>query len=88
LNYNYKKGESVMKKFINWMDGNSKVLKVVLAIPLLDILWVVYRLFKSLEKKNTIGVVFAVVLIIVGIPFLWLVDIITLVLKDEVLWID
>ncbi|HHT39003.1 MAG: hypothetical protein RBS76_00620 [Acholeplasmatales bacterium] len=77
-----------MKKFINWMDGNSKVLKVVLAIPLLDILWVVYRLFKSLEKKNTIGVVFAVVLIIVGIPFLWLVDIITLVLKDEVLWID
>jgi len=70
------------------MDGNSKVLKVVLAIPLLDILWVVYRLFKSLEKKNTIGVVFAVVLIIVGIPFLWLVDIITLVLKDEVLWID
>lgn len=88
MNYNYKKGESVMKKFINWMDGNSKVLKVVLAIPLLDILWVVYRLFKSLEKKNTIGVVFAVVLIIVGIPFLWLVDIITLVLKDEVLWID
>lgn len=77
-----------MKKFINWMDGNSKVLKVVLAIPLLDILWVVYRLFKSLEKKNTIGVIFAVVLIIVGIPFLWLVDIITLVLKDEVLWID
>ena len=88
MNYNYKKGESVMKKFINWMDGNSKVLKVVLAIPLLDILWVVYRLFKSLEKKNTIGVIFAVVLIIVGIPFLWLVDIITLVLKDEVLWID
>ncbi len=77
-----------MKGYVKWMDANPKLLKVILAIPLLDILWVIYRILKSATKKNTIGVVFGIILLIVGIPFLWLVDIITLVLNDKVLWLD
>ena len=77
-----------MKDIINALNGLPKILKIILAIPMLDIVWVVYRLLCSIEKKNTLGIVLAIVLIFVGIPFLWLVDIICIALNDKVWWID
>ena len=77
-----------MKNFVEAMEKLPLWLKVVFALPALDIIWVVYRIAKSIDKNNTIGIVLAIVLIIVGIPFLWLVDIITLLISNYVLWID
>lgn len=77
-----------MKGFISTMDNLPLWAKVLLAIPMLDIVWVVYRLMKSIDANNTLGIVLAVILIVIGIPFLWLVDIITLVLMKKVLWIE
>jgi len=68
------------------MDNLPKWAKVVLALPCLDVVWVIYRLVKSLGKKQTLGVVLAVILIVVGLPWLWLLDIITIILLDKVLW--
>ncbi|NMA05469.1 MAG: hypothetical protein GX931_03755 [Acholeplasmataceae bacterium] len=75
-----------MKSYVNWMEGNSKLVKVLLALPIINILWWVYRLFKSIEKGHTLGIVLAIILLIVGIPFLWLLDLITLIVLDKVLW--
>lgn len=77
-----------MNGFVNAFDNLPKVVKIILAIPFLDIVWVVYRLCRSIAKNNVVGVILAVLLIIIGIPFLWLVDIITLIVMDKVLWID
>ena len=77
-----------MKAYVSFMEGLSKVVKLIFCIPFLDILWAIYRVCKSGSKGNMLGVVLAIVLIIVGIPFLWLVDLITLLLYDKVLWID
>ncbi len=77
-----------MKEFISAMDKLPIWAKILLAIPMLDIIWVVYRLCKSIDSKNTLGIVLAVILIVVGIPFLWLVDIICLLVMDKVLWIE
>ncbi len=77
-----------MQQFVSAMDKMPKLVKILLAIPFLDIIWVIYRLCHSIAKNNVLGIVLAVVLIIVGIPFLWLVDIITLAVSDKVLWID
>ena len=77
-----------MKDIINALNGLPKILKIILAIPMLDIVWVVYRLLCSIEKKKTLGIVLAIVLIFVGIPFLWLVDIICIALNDKGWWID
>ena len=77
-----------MKAIINALNKLPKILKIILAIPMLDIVWAVYRLRRSISKKNVLGTVLAAVLIIVGIPFLWLVDIICIVLNDKVWWID
>lgn len=77
-----------MKKFVSAMDGLPKVVKIILALPFLDIVWVIYRLIKSISKKNTLGIILAILLLVFGIPFLWLIDIITIVLSDKVLWLD
>jgi hypothetical protein len=71
---------------VKWMDNLPKWAKVVLALPCLDVVWVIYRLVKSLGKKQTLGVVLAVILIVVGLPWLWLLDIITIISLDKVLW--
>lgn len=77
-----------MKSFISAMDGLSKVVKIILAIPFLDIIWVIYRLVRSIDNQNTLGIILAALLLIIGIPFLWLIDIICIVLNDKVWWID
>lgn len=77
-----------MKKFIKAMDDLPLIVKFILAIPALDIIWVIYRLVKSLTKDNMLGVILAIILIVVGLPWLWLVDMIFIVLKGQVLWID
>ena len=69
-------------------DELPLIVKILLALPFLDIVWVVYRLIKSIEQKNTLGIILAIVLIIFGIPFLWLIDMITLIASNKVLWID
>lgn len=77
-----------MKSFINAMDGLALWIKVILALPFLDIIWNVYRLIRSIDKGNTLGIVLGILLLVIGIPFMWLVDIISLLITGKVLWID
>lgn len=77
-----------MKKFVKWMDAAPTLVKVLLALPVLDIVWVVYRLARSIAKKSTLGIVLAILLIVIGLPWLWLVDIITILVAGKVLWVD
>lgn len=77
-----------MKDFIKTFDELNLVVKIILALPLLDIIWVVYRLIKSIDQNNTLGIVLAVLLLIFGFPFLWLIDIITLAISNKVLWFE
>ena len=77
-----------MKSLIKSFDTLPLIVKIIFALPLLDILWVVYRLIRSIVHNNVLGIVLAVLLIVIGLPFLWLVDIITLIVSGKVIWID
>lgn len=77
-----------MKSFIVAMEKLPLLVKVLLAIPMLDIVWVVYRIVRSVDKKSTFGILLGVLLVIIGIPFLWLIDIITILVTGNVWWID
>ena len=77
-----------MKNFILTMEKLPLLAKVLLALPMLDIVWVVYRIVRSADKQSTFGILLGVIMIIVGIPFLWLVDIITILVTANVWWID
>ena len=43
-----------MNEFIRAMDGLPKLVKILLAIPCLDIIWVIYRLVKSINANDMI----------------------------------
>lgn len=53
-----------MNEFIRAMDGLPKLVKILLAIPCLDIIWVIYRLVKSINANDMIFLIVAVLLII------------------------
>ncbi|MCI8728367.1 MAG: hypothetical protein HFK07_00915 [Clostridia bacterium] len=77
-----------MKSFIKWMKEAPKLLKIIFALPFLDIVWNIYRLARSIDKKSVLGIVIAILLIVIGWSFLWILDLITIIVGNKVLWID
>lgn len=77
-----------MDKFCNDIDGLSLEVKILLALPFVDIVWWIYRICKSAFFNDMLGLVIAIIVLIVGVPFMWLIDIICLALNKKVLWFD
>ena len=77
-----------MKDFIKTMENLPLIVKLILALPALDIVWNIVRLLKSVAKNNVVGIVLALILIFVGAPFMWLIDLICIVLKGKIWWLD
>lgn len=75
-----------LNELIKSFDNLPKIVKLILAIPALDIIWVIYRIVKSVRDNNMLGIILGVVLLFVGFPFLWLIDIICIIMKDTVWW--
>ena len=75
-----------LNELIRSFDNLPKIVKLILAIPALDIIWVIYRILKSVRDNNMPGIILGVVLLFVGVPFLWLIDIICIIMKDTVWW--
>lgn len=84
----YMKEVFEMDSLIKAIDNLPKIVKLILCIPAIAIVWMIYRVCRSLQKQNWIGVIIAVVLIFVGIPFMWLIDLVCILLKGNVWWID
>ena len=72
-----------MKDFIKWMDELPLILKFVFALPALDIVWGVYRIIRAYNEKSQIDLIVWIVLVVVGIPFMWLVDMIFILLNGR-----
>ena len=73
--------------FVKWMEKNPRWLKAVLCIPFVSAIWVVYRLIRSIRAKNVIGIVVAILLFFVFWG-LWILDLITCLVLNRVLWFD
>ena len=77
-----------MDKLVKTLDDFPRWLKILLVV-----LWGVYgnlyRLFKSIQKKNILGIVLAAILLVCGGFFvLWIIDIVMMILFGRVWWID
>ena len=72
-----------MKDFIKWLDKAPLWLKVVLALPGLDIVWAVYRIVKGIAYKQTLTLIVGILWIIPGAIFGWLIDIISILLMKK-----
>ena len=77
-----------MKSLIKSFDNLPKLVKLIFALPGLDIIWGVYRLIRSINKGNLLGILLGIIMLAVCPAIFWIVDIITILLADKVLWID
>ena len=77
-----------MKKLIKSFDRLPYIFKLILCIPALDVVWSVYKLCRSISKSNLIGIILGILTIVPGAAFMWLVDLISLLLFKKVLWVD
>ena len=76
-----------MKDIIKTMDNLPWIAKLILCIPALDIVWNIYRLLKSVDAQNTVAIVISILLIFVGLPFMWAIDLICVILNKKIWWL-
>jgi hypothetical protein len=78
-----------MKQFIKAIDDMPFIVKLLLCLPVLDIVWNIYRICKSADKNNTVGIVLAIVVLLLGsYTVVWLVDLICVLVNKKIWWID
>lgn len=71
--------------YVKWMDQLSKVLKIVFCIFYLDLTWMVYRIIKAFQAKNTtMAIVWIVIAVLLGWIW-WIVDLIYVITQDKVI---
>ncbi|MBR7163166.1 MAG: hypothetical protein IKD35_04240 [Clostridia bacterium] len=74
-------------KYIKWYDSVPLWAKVLLCF-----LWAIpaglYRFSKSALADNTMGMVLAVIVTLIGGEIVFFLDIITLILKGKIFWLD
>ncbi|MBR6778599.1 MAG: hypothetical protein IKM43_00385 [Clostridia bacterium] len=69
-----------MKGFVKWMDNAPLWLKIILALPGLDLVWAIYRVVKG-AAYGKIGLIVAGILwIILGWAILWLIDLVSIII--------
>jgi len=74
-----------MKELISAQENLPLVVKIILAV-FVDIVWHVYRIMKSVDTNNTTALIVSIILLF--IPFMGIIELIVLILKGEVLYLD
>ncbi len=74
-----------MKELISALENLPLVVKIILAV-FVDIVWHVYRIMKSVDTNNTTALIVSIILLF--IPFMGIIDLIVLILKGDVLYLE
>lgn len=76
-----------MNSIVKSFDSLPRIVKIIFALPILDIIWAIYRLCRSIAKNNVLAIVLSVVMLILCPAIFWIVDLITTIIAGKVLWI-
>lgn len=75
-----------MKAFTKAMEGLPFIVKLILCIPALNIVWSVYKLIKGILSGDILKIILGILTIIPGAAFMWLCDLIFLLLFGRPFW--
>lgn len=75
-----------MKGMVKWFEDAPVWLKVVFALPFLDIVWAIFRIVKGVVKKDIFLTIIGVLWIVLGWGILWIIDIVSIVVKKHPIW--
>ena len=77
-----------MKDLVASFDKLPQILKIIFALPGLDIVWAVYRIVKGVAYKNTVTIIAGIVWAFAGWAILWIVDLIWTILGKDPLFTE
>lgn len=72
-----------MKELIKAVDTLPWLAKLILCIPVLDIVWAIYRIVKGVAYKDMVRVVIGILWIIGACTFTWVFDLVTVLLNKN-----
>lgn len=75
-----------MDEFVKWMDDRSRLEKILLCLPIVDILWGLYRLFGAIKEKDWTRLVLAIIWVLWAGYIGWVLDLITIILTNHIFW--
>ncbi|MDD5885522.1 MAG: hypothetical protein PUC66_05760 [Erysipelotrichaceae bacterium] len=75
-----------MKSFCKWMDSQSRLMKILFCLPVVDVLWAIYRIGGAIANKNALHLVLAVLWIFFGSTIGWVLDLISILLVNHIFW--
>lgn len=76
-----------MNAIVKGFDSLPKIVKIILALPVLDVVWAIYRIIRSLAKKSFIATLLSILMLILCPTVFWIVDLITIIFLNKVLWL-
>ena len=68
-----------MKSFVKWMDNCPLWLKIIFALPGIDLIWAIYRVVKCAAYGKVALIVAGILWIILGWAILWVIDIVSII---------
>ena len=68
---------------VKWFEDAPLWLKIVFALPGIDIVWAIFRIVKGVTKKDYGLVLIGVLWILLGWLALWLVDLVSIIIKKH-----
>jgi len=72
-----------MKNCVKWFDNLPWIVKLIFALPGLDLLWAIYRIVKG-AAYGKIGTLIAGILwIVLGWAILWIIDLISVIVAKK-----
>ena len=69
--------------FVKWLDKAPLWLKVIFALPGLDIIWALYRIVKGASTGKLLTLVAGILWILLGWAILWVIDLICIILYKK-----
>lgn len=75
-----------MRAYLDWMNKQPRVVKIILCIWILDITWALYRIFGAIQHKNWFRLVLAILWIVAAGTVGWVLDIIWIIIFGHIFW--
>lgn len=72
-----------MKGIVKWFDEAPLWLKVIFALPGLDIIWAIYRIIKGAAYGKIGLIIIGILWIVLGWAILWIIDIISILVTKK-----
>ena len=71
-------------KFVKAIDNLPWIVKLLLCLPIVDIIWAIYRIVKGVAKKDIVLIIAGILWIVLGCVILWLIDLICIIVWKNI----